>query len=216
MAATFVDSTTQVNLATTSSTITVPTHTEGDLLIALCLSNAASPPGEWTRPDGWNEVGTSAAGDSLLQLCTKIASGSEPADYTWTHNNSGDLCILMLSYSGGALTSPADHFSDGASTYQCATAESDNDDQIVLRWYGSIGDTTETITVPAATTERAEVEQAELWSAVGEETQASAGATGTENFTTSGIGTDRICLTYVITNAGSGSGSGAAFALFID
>ena len=128
MAATCVDSTTQVDLASTACTIAVPTHSEGDLLIALCLANAASPPGEWTRPVGWTETGGNQTGDSLLQMCTKIASGSEPVDYEWTHNNSGDLCIIMLSYSGAALTSPSDHFSDQGSVYTCPTAESDNDD----------------------------------------------------------------------------------------
>ena len=217
MAATFVDSTTQVDLASTACTIAVPTHSEGDLLIALCLANAASPPGEWTRPVGWTETGGNQTGDSLLQMCTKIASGSEPVDYEWTHNFSGDLCIIMLSYSGAALTSPSDHFSDQGSVYTCPTAESDNDDQVVLRWYGSIGDTTETITVPAATTERAEIEQSALWSAVGEQTQATAGSTGTEAFTTSGTGTDRICLTYVITNAGwEAVARPSAFMLFVD
>jgi len=212
MAASFVDATTQVDLAATSSTIAVPSSTNGDLLICMLHAHAATGPFDITRPDfGWTVLTAAGHTTSQFQMSARRAD-NEPTDYTWTFDETSDIAMIMLCYSPAELKSHYTAATDLLNTYTAGSATSRFDDQRILRIYGSVGDGSETITVPSATTARAEIEQAEAWLAIGDETQASAGATGTADFTTSGTGTNRLVVTYVIENLIGAAG----LALFVD
>ncbi len=69
----------------TSVTITKPSGTvEGDALVAMVVVSAGALP-NITPPAGWTAVGTFAIGGAKRAgVWTKIAGGSEPANYTWT------------------------------------------------------------------------------------------------------------------------------------
>lgn len=83
----------------TSHTLTVPTHAEGDTLVAVLMWR--HPAASITVPSGWNlhtgNLLPSMPFDQRLHIYTKIATSSEPANYTWSAATAQRNCGLMVS-----------------------------------------------------------------------------------------------------------------------
>ena len=86
------------NASPFTTTVPVPTHEEGDMLVAVFTIFRAeySAPVGWTRNVHYNFFNGTGDGD-WQDVYTKIASGSEPANYTFTRNKSGngDCCKII-------------------------------------------------------------------------------------------------------------------------
>ena len=83
----------------TSEVLTVPTHQSGDLLIAVVMARSASPsyvtpPSGWTL---WQHLHETAYLDQSFYIFTRTATGSEPANYTFTISSGGRNCGAMIS-----------------------------------------------------------------------------------------------------------------------
>jgi len=82
-----------------SITVTKPTGTtEGDLLFAYLVSDAS---GAWDTFDGYTEItsGGIANGSSNMTTAYKIATGSEPTDYTFGQTGGTYLNAVVARYS---------------------------------------------------------------------------------------------------------------------
>lgn len=67
---------------------------EGDLMVAFCLSDNA---GSWTGDTGWTEV-LDFTGGAALRIAYKVATASEPTNYTFTYSGSRVLRSAILTY----------------------------------------------------------------------------------------------------------------------
>lgn len=168
-------------------TITKPSGTANtDLLYAYIIHGGGTS--TFTPPAGWTEVDTQTVGGTLRgSSFRKIASG-EPSDYTWTWTTNGTASGVIFRYSG-----PADPPVDDNATASSDTSPSVTttvDDETVLRF--CFTPSNNDFVVPAGTTERHNsVVGSTISFAVSEETQATAGATGTADFTSGGAPPDR-------------------------
>lgn len=95
-------------------TITKPTGVvSGDFLVCWVVVDAGSAititgPSGWTKSRDDNDGGAFGIG---LQCWTKLAGGSEPANYTWTNN--GDVAYTLIAASGGDATNVLDGAGNG-------------------------------------------------------------------------------------------------------
>jgi hypothetical protein len=106
------------NNTTTSVTIFVPTHVEGDLLVWIIGDTAsagvmsATPPAGWTAPPGG--IGTGGGGASL-RVFTRIAS-SEPSTYTVNGTLYPTTIMYSLQHAAATTTPDAIAFANSASS----------------------------------------------------------------------------------------------------
>lgn len=99
----------------TSLTITRPTGVvSGDVLVAQVRRTVA---GASTQPAGWTLQRT----DGRVDLCTKVAGGAEPADYTWSFGSVQRSVGGILAVRGA---SPGDEIEASAGTTSSAEAPS--------------------------------------------------------------------------------------------
>jgi hypothetical protein len=124
--------------ADTSHELTVPTHADGDLLIAVLMWRDNK--GTLTVPAGWSlqgtytssvVVGSSGAIQNLL-VYTKTASSSEPASYTWSATTSTRNCGLMASVRNGVIDAVTENYGNG--TTATITAVSSRLNLTVFTW----------------------------------------------------------------------------------
>lgn len=94
-------------------TVTAPVSiASGDLLLAVCASDSANTATErWTTAEsGWTKEGEAgnATTDCHIALFSKIATGSEPADYTFscTVETSLDMVVWVIRITGADTTTP--------------------------------------------------------------------------------------------------------------
>ena len=92
----FIDSN---SASDTSHTLTVPTHSAGDTLVAVLMWRL--PHADITAPTGWTlhtgNLLSIMVVDHRLHVYTKIATDSEPANYTWSASTAVRNCGLMVS-----------------------------------------------------------------------------------------------------------------------
>lgn len=91
---------------TTSLGITKPTGTAlDDLLVALITCRSATA--VFTPPSGWVlRERVQSSGTLASEVYTKVATGSEPASYTWTINANADIGGGIGCYDGIDTTNP--------------------------------------------------------------------------------------------------------------
>ena len=104
-----IDST---SASVTSRAYNVPTHNTGELLVA-CISHRSA----LTLPSGWTLHGTylsSLTYNTRISVCTKIASASEPASYTWTQSSTARMSGYIASVTGNAtIESVSQNYGNG-------------------------------------------------------------------------------------------------------
>lgn len=81
------------------------TITAGNLLIAVSIHTTSSA--TYTPPAGWTQVNRLSASNGVATFFTKVATGSEPANYTFTASAAAGQNLYILNYSnaGGVLWS---------------------------------------------------------------------------------------------------------------
>lgn len=174
---------------------------EGDLMVAwVCpyQSNSIS-----SAPSGWNAIHSGDSGNRELFAYWKEAGGSEPSTYTWSFTGtSGGTSILIVRVSGHDSASPINQqartiYSSGTGPMVSPSVTTDVDDCLVL-----IADCSfPSPSTPTGTTiidnQR---NQAIFYLAGAYFTQASAGATGTKQWS-SGANQFGVTSTIAITPA---------------
>ena len=173
-------------------TLTVPTHSTGDRLIAaLFLTAVSGSPPAVTTPAGWTAKKVVECDNRSIAILERIASASEPASYDFLLDIPGAGSQLMASYSGvdaieaDISEEPPDLNPSCivASAHEVPGITTTVDDVLVLTF--TLGSSGGSWTPDAGTTERADINAAGS-SADGhlaEFAQASAGATGTKTHT---------------------------------
>jgi hypothetical protein len=186
---------------TTSITVSKPSGTaSGDLLIGVIVTDGDA--GTFTPPSGWTLInsGTADPGGITDQVTLgawyKIAGGSEPPSYTWNWTNSQAVYAFIIRITGHDSSNPihvwgvATGSSTGISiTITCPDVTTTVDDTLVLRIFGSdramnFG------SYPSGHTgiafDSSSGDNTTPWQCTGGaayKTQATAGATGTADFT---------------------------------
>jgi hypothetical protein len=131
-------STTANNTGTTIQ-ITVPTVSDGELLI---LSVVNDDGGTITTPVGWGLEGTQTSGSSRHSIFTRTAS-SEPANYTITNGGSTGLVAIMTSWQKPSGTWTTSFFSAGSAGVErfIQNMTSTDDDMLYIAWPCDAGHT---------------------------------------------------------------------------
>ena len=145
-----------------------------------------------TAPSGWTLIRSDSNGSSMKLLSyRRTATGSEPANYTWTFSSARAAAGTITAYIGVDTTSPVDVHSGLANTTDSAlivapSVTTTGPDERIIGLFSTMKATT--ITEPAGMTERGEAT-----SSAGTEppvtiesadtTQATAGATGDKTAT---------------------------------
>ena len=160
----------------------------GDVMVAIVgvRSNATI-----TAPAGWTLAQLTSNGTTIRQATYwKVATGSEPASYTFTFNASRASSGAIAAYSGVNTTNPVDVFSGGTATSTSISAPSVttgfNKDMIIG---GFAIANSSAISPPAGMTERTELASgSSIKVEVAEAVLASAGATGVRTATAASSG----------------------------
>lgn len=104
--ATYIDSDSTADTVWTGN---VPTHFEGDLLVAVIMTRTNG--GVITPPTDWTQQGSAylsnlqfSGGSQDLKVFTKLATASEPATATWTQAISSRICGFLVSMVGNNFT----------------------------------------------------------------------------------------------------------------
>jgi hypothetical protein len=106
----------------TTLTIGKPAGTvAGDLLICFLFSRReAGTPNNHSTLSGWNLIQTAQSNPTSVLMVTssfyKVATNSEPNDYTWVQSESQRFCGIIMRVSGLDTANPIDVFD--AATYQ--------------------------------------------------------------------------------------------------
>lgn len=102
MASTFVASAVYDSASSDSGTCNKPTGTaQNDLLLAVVMIQNASSYVIDAVPSGWTEQGKYTDSTDKYYLYSKLAGGSEPANYTWETSGTGKFRIVIGAYRGG-------------------------------------------------------------------------------------------------------------------
>src|ERR687891_434790 len=179
-AVTYRDAQTATTAGATSLVINVPAGVQAnDLLVAHIArtGNAAI-----STPSGWTVAGGTNNGNFIRQeTYYRVASGSEPASYTWTWTGSQPAAGGMSAYYGVKGSSPLDVVgtADTANNTTTVTAPSLTttvNDALVLAFFAS--NSNSTYSTATGMTERHEVGTAGMSIGTDDMSQATAGATG--------------------------------------
>ena len=175
----FRDSSFGANNVATSLAISKPAGVvNGDVMVAI-VDVRQTP--TVTPPAGWNQVSMTPNGTTYRQLVfTKVATGSEPASYTFTFNQSRGATGGIVAYDGVDPTTPVETFSAGTASSTNITAPSAttafNGTMIVGGF--SINNSS-AIAPPAGMTERGEIASgSRIKTEIADYVQTPAGATG--------------------------------------
>ena len=175
---------TSVNTGATevsSIEVTKPSGTaEGDYLVAFVSKDSTTGTG-WTLPSGWNQVSNSTGGPIQHKLhADKTAGGSEPATYTFEHDDSDNMRAVMLRITGAASSGQLETFSTDTTSGvnpTCPSITTLGPNRLIL--YAIFQDTSvATLTEPAGSTLVSYGAASTLSIGVATKVQASAGSTG--------------------------------------
>lgn len=115
-----------VNTSANNIVLTKPTGTvENDILLAIC-SASIDATGNWVDPSGWveiDEVAELVGRDRRLYVGYKIATGSEPSDYTFQAGVTTAVAGLIITLTGQDLSTPFDEEYANGSHYQATENE---------------------------------------------------------------------------------------------
>jgi Putative Ig domain len=140
-----------------------------------------------TPPAGWNLVNSTANGSNFTQkVYTKVATGSEPADYTFTINENRAISGVIVAYSGVNTSNPVEIAGTvGSGTTTSITAPSVSSGLSGGMLIGAFGiNADSTIAPPAGMTERGEIVSAtRIRTEVSDLLLGAAGATGAKTAT---------------------------------
>jgi hypothetical protein len=145
-----------------------------------------------TAPSGWTLVRSDASGTTLLQsVYRKVATGSEPASYTWTFSEPIASAVGgIAAYSGVNTTTPIDvHGGQANASSTSVTAPSVTTtaaNAMLVGFFGTANDAT--FTAASGMTERYDVDADgtnQIGGEVADQAQAAAGASGTRVATAS-------------------------------
>lgn len=161
-----------------TGTCTKPASTaSGDMLVAHVYgAGSSSGPAGWTK-----QIEANVSATYHTSLWTKVAGGSEPADYTWTATVIEGVQIVRLTGGGTIEGTPT----SGSSSLTAGSITTTSADTMLV--YGGVS--TATLTPDASMTERAENgpgSTLSFYGAISTEARASAGATGSRAATTGG------------------------------
>ena len=172
----------------TSITVAKPSGTvDGDVLVALVAAIISSSPYSFTPPAGWVATGAIAqfaASGGRMQIWTRVAGGSEPANYSWTVSNAiTQSAAVVLRYAPQSPTTPPGVVDDAVmSSFQASGVVSPsvvatgNADTLIALFGAGSG----TVGVPPSDmTQRAVIEQSNIKVAIYDEPLTATGATGT-------------------------------------
>lgn len=163
---------------------------EGDLLVSTFSHDSTS--GSLDSPPGWSDFFPSFSTDGSTFLCSyKIATASEPATYTFTSTDSDQLAVGIIRISGGNTTNPINAQSStnsgSSNSPNCPSTTTTNDNTLVLRLMGADdGSYSSGSNYPSlhtgVYTAQSTGSFGETHTAVAYIVQASAGSTGSANF----------------------------------
>lgn len=188
--------------AGTSLTVAKPSGVaSGDVLVAAILCGRESVRGVQSGPAGWTDlVGYNDETDALLNLriWVKVATGSEPADYTWTNTGGGAWAGDIVAHTGVANGGPTGATAANTettldTTFSNSGLTTTTANALALFAYGVSDGSSPTrvpMTAHASTTKRGEANSTTTAQGMGvmiaTEARASAGATGARNATSAG------------------------------
>ena len=143
----------------TSATVTVPSHQQGDLLIAVLMWR--DDRGVLTVPTGWTLQGTytdqitfSGLAQELL-VYTKTATASEPASYTWSAANSTRNAWLSVAVRDAAIEGVTENY--GNSTTATIDTVANRLNLTVFTWVYAASSGTESYSQTSASSISAEI-----------------------------------------------------------
>lgn len=193
MAIAFVATATTTGSVVSSVAATVPTHSEGDVLIARASINFGLNRTFGTAPSGWTALGGEGTdGNMRTQAYYKVASASEPSTYTFSASGVTKWRVQMYSYSGvdtASVLDVAGSYNNGSGSTATATSiTTNNDNSLVLHWSMCRDLATFTQSASPSFTERADDGSSpgdDTSMSLGDYTQATAGAVGSVSSTLS-------------------------------
>lgn len=95
----------QANASGTILSVTkVDATVSGNQMIACVLVESTSV--TTTAPAGWTQIHTATVTGMRATLYSKVAGGSEPATYVWTHSSSVDSMVILENFSLQDPTTP--------------------------------------------------------------------------------------------------------------
>lgn len=193
----------EVTTASTSVTVTKPTGTaDGDYLVAFVAADRGSSGYPTAAPSGWTQIAQDASGaGSTHAACTayaKTAGASEPADYTWTLPSAYLAVATMHRVSGvdtdAAINASATATDSNTQNHDSASVTTDTADCLVLRAAAFDGGSALIVTVPSGETELANPASTAATAgnqlSVSSSSRATAGSTGTGQFTSDKVAGD--------------------------
>lgn len=172
----------------TAITITKPAGTvSGDVLVAMVEVRLVGGAPTVTPPAGWTLVGTALLGsNNRVGVWTRVAGGSEPANYTWTAsasvNGSAGLILRYVPQTPTQAPGVVDAVAMGSvsspASAPSVNATGDNDTLIALfSTAGSVGST------PTDMTQRAAIGSGSDVAYAYDQLLTQTGATGTREWT---------------------------------
>lgn len=175
----------------TSITVAKPSGVvSGDVLVAI-IDSVCSSAFTITPPSGWTDRGVSQNSAHRAQVFTRVAGGSEPANYTWTTSQTITAAIgLILRYTPQLPTTPpgvVDAAAIGSSATPAVAPSVDatgNNDTLVALFFsaGTLGST------PSGMTQRAAIDAGTPAVGAYDQLLTNSGATGTRTWTGSATG----------------------------
>jgi hypothetical protein len=175
----------QTGGGTTTFSMTVPAHADGDLMITVLTGAAALTP---TVPGGWNLEGSYTALEAFMYVYSRTAS-SEPASYSWTVASTGNSAICFC-YPGGTLDVLGTFTNSGTGTSMAITGLTASAAGALIAISAGRASSSNNWTPPAGMVERCDFNSNATASAecieVADSLSQPAGATGTITSTFSG------------------------------
>ena len=171
--------------AVTQIEVTKPSGTaEGDYLVAFVSKDSTTGTG-WTLPSAWNQVSNSTGGPAQHKLhADKTAGGSEPATYIFEHDDSDNMRAAMLRITGAAASGQLETFltndTSGANPL-CPSITTSGANRLILLVV--FQDQNGSLTQPAGSTLVTSSGGSTISISVAAKVQASAGSTGTAEWT---------------------------------
>jgi hypothetical protein len=171
----------------TSLAINVPAGVQANDLLVAHIARAGNA--AINTPSGWTAAGGTTNGNFIRQATYyRVASGSEPASYTWTWTGSQPAAGGMSAYYGVKGSSPLDVVGTAATANNTTTVSAPSlttttDDALVLAFFAS--NSNSTYSTATGMTERHDVATTGMSLGTDDMSQATAGATGAKASTAS-------------------------------
>lgn len=193
--------------AATGVALPVPADTQvGDVMVASVAIGGTVNTTAMSAPSGWTLILTKLQGKAEQATFYRVASGSEPASYTFSMaSGTWSLAGGIVTYSGADTTTPVDGTaksgsgSSGSASCPSMTTTVAND-RVILATADN-----NSVTFTPFGTERVDVAEASLASDdIADFNQAAAGSTGAQTVTPSNTTKPWVCITQAL-KPGSGS-----------